>query len=255
MARLARPCAPGGARRQRRRPLEGPIEHRRRVRRPRRRARSRSASSARDLPAGEDEVLRSARADQARQPLRAAPSRDDAEQDLRLAEPGLLAGDAEVARQRQLAAAAERVAGDRRDRGSRDGGHRVQRHAEQLTDQLGLGAGDHLVGCLRRNSEISAPAAKIRSPPVTTTAPGGSSRKPSATAVQLAEHRRRQRVDLGVVEAHDGHTVVAPFEVDETATWPGTLSAGRVEEPFGRRPRIEPAGLHLGRQLLERGAT
>ena len=83
------------------------------------------------------------------EPLRAAPSRDDAEQDLRLAEPGLLAGDAEVARQRQLAAAAEREAGDRRDGGSRDVGHRVQRPEEQLTDQLGLGAGDHLVGCLR----------------------------------------------------------------------------------------------------------
>jgi hypothetical protein len=37
---------------------------------------------------------------------------DDAEQDLRLTELGVVTGDAEVAAQRELAAAAERVAGD-----------------------------------------------------------------------------------------------------------------------------------------------
>ena len=53
--------------------------------------------------------------DQAGQPLGAAGAGDDAEQDLRLAEHGVLGGEADVGAQRELAAAAERVAGDRRD--------------------------------------------------------------------------------------------------------------------------------------------
>ena len=136
------------------------------------------------LPAGEDQVLGSARADQAGQPLRAAAARDDAEQDLGLAEPGLLAGDAEVAGQRQLATAAEREAGDRRDGGPRDVGHRVERPEEKLPMSSASARVITSSGAsAERNSEISAPAAKMRSPPVTTTAPGGSSRSPSATAV------------------------------------------------------------------------
>ena len=65
-----------------------------------------------DLAAGDAQLLGPARADQPGQALRAAAAGDDAEQDLRLAEHGPLAGDAVVAGQRQLAAAAERVAAD-----------------------------------------------------------------------------------------------------------------------------------------------
>ena len=72
------------------------------------------------LPTGDDEVLGPGRPDEAGQPLRAAPAGDDAEQDLGLAEHGLLRGDPVVAGQGQLAAAAERVA--RRPRRSRSGG-------------------------------------------------------------------------------------------------------------------------------------
>ena len=68
-----------------------------------------------DEPAGEDHVLRPARTDQPGQPLGAAGARDDAEQDLGLAEHRVVGGDPDVGAQRQLAAAAERVAGDRRD--------------------------------------------------------------------------------------------------------------------------------------------
>ena len=85
-----------------------------------------SASVGADLAAGEDEVLGPGRADEAGQALRAAAAGDDAEQDLRLAELGLLAGDPEVAGQGQLAAAAEGEAADAR-RSWRGGcGHRVE---------------------------------------------------------------------------------------------------------------------------------
>ena len=56
------------------------------------------------------------------------------EQDLGLTEAGLLAGDAEVAGQGQLAAAAEGEAGDGRDGGPRDVGHRVEGAEEELPD-------------------------------------------------------------------------------------------------------------------------
>ena len=65
------------------------------------------------------------------------------------------------------------------------------------------------------NSEMSAPAAKIRSPPVTTTAPGGSACRSSATAFSWREQRGRQRVDLRVVERDDGDAVVTSFDVDQ----------------------------------------
>ena len=62
----------------------------------------------------------------ARQTLRAAAAGDDAEQDLRLAEHGLVRDDAVVAGQRQLAPAAERVAADGGDHEARDRGDRVE---------------------------------------------------------------------------------------------------------------------------------
>ena len=80
-----------------------------------------------DEPAGEDQVLGPARADQAGQPLGAAGARDDAEQHLGLAERGVVGGDPDVGAQRELAAAAERVAGDRRDDGLGDPGDRGDR--------------------------------------------------------------------------------------------------------------------------------
>jgi hypothetical protein len=65
-------------------------------------------------------------ADQSDESLRAAPAGDDAEVDLRLPDDGPLARDPEVAGERELTAAAERVAVYRRDdgRGKRlDGVH------------------------------------------------------------------------------------------------------------------------------------
>src|SRR5947208_127538 len=64
---------------------------------------------------GQAQVHRLRLAGEARQPLRAAEARHDAEVDLGLAEPGVVRGDDDVALHGQLVAAAERVAGDRRD--------------------------------------------------------------------------------------------------------------------------------------------
>ena len=91
-----------------------------------------------DLAAREDQVLRPRRPDEAGQPLRAAAAGDDAEQHLGLAEPGRRAAHAQVAGQRQLAAAAEGEAGDRGDRGPRDGGDGVEGAAEGAADDAGL---------------------------------------------------------------------------------------------------------------------
>ena len=65
------------------------------------------------------------------------------------------------------------------------------------------------------NSLMSAPAAKMRSPPVTTTAPGGSAVSASAWARSSPHEGARQGVDLRVVEGEDGHAVVASFESDQ----------------------------------------
>ena len=70
-----------------------------------------------DHRAGEQQLERPAPSHQPRKPHGAAVARPDAELDLGLAEPGGLAGDAKVARHRQLAAAAEREAVDGGDDG------------------------------------------------------------------------------------------------------------------------------------------
>ncbi len=100
--------------------------------------------------AGEHELHRSLLAEHPRQALGATAAGDDSEVDLRLAELGALGGDDHVAGERQLAAAAQRVAGDggdhrRLDRGEAapEGGGRVaQRLGEAaLRHRLDVGAG------------------------------------------------------------------------------------------------------------------
>ncbi len=68
-----------------------------------------------DHVAGEDQLLGLGDADTADQPLGTAEARDHAQADLGLAELGAARGVDEVTRQRQLAAAAEGEAVDRRD--------------------------------------------------------------------------------------------------------------------------------------------
>ena len=66
-------------------------------------------------PAGQAHLHRLGLADRAGEPLRSAHAGADAELDLGLAELGGVGGEDEVAHHRHLAAAAERIAGDRRD--------------------------------------------------------------------------------------------------------------------------------------------
>ena len=132
------------------------------------------------LTAGEAHLLRPADADGARQPLRAAAAGDDAEQDLRLTEHGLLRGDPVVAGQRQLAAATERVAAHRGDHEPRDRGDASSASWNPAVI-VAASSGPP-------NSEMSAPAAKIRSPPVITTRTGriGGQRRRRRRAVRRA---------------------------------------------------------------------
>src|SRR5439155_4096132 len=71
-----------------------------------------------DDVAGQHEVLGPSETDDARQPLRRAGAGYDAEPELWLPERRGLRRDADVARERQLAPAAERVPVDRGDRGA-----------------------------------------------------------------------------------------------------------------------------------------
>ena len=91
------------------------------------------------LPAGDAQLLGPARTDEAGEALRPAAARNDAEEDLRLAEHGALAGDPVVARERQLAAAAEGVAADGGDHEAVEGGDGVVRGVEPVGDGAGLG--------------------------------------------------------------------------------------------------------------------
>src|SRR6185295_3848927 len=67
------------------------------------------------LTAAPAQLLGARRSDETREPLRAARARERAEQDLGLADTGVLRADAEVARERELASASERVAAHRGD--------------------------------------------------------------------------------------------------------------------------------------------
>ena len=138
--------------------------------------------------------------DEPRQALRAAAAGDDAEQDLRLAEHGPLAGDAVVARQRQLAPAAERVAADRGDDEPRDRGDGVERGVEAGGDRLGLA----------RPAELADVGAG-REDPLATGDHDGAGRVGGQVVgrrAQLGEQLLRQRVHLRVVQRDDGNAVV-----------------------------------------------
>ena len=115
-----------------------------------------------DHLAGEEELQRASLADEARQPLRPAVARAEAELHLGLSELRRVGGDADVARHRQLAAAAEREAVDRGDRPawatSRTGGRRAGRARARALRLRSASA--------RRARAMSAPATNARPAPV-----------------------------------------------------------------------------------------
>jgi hypothetical protein len=142
--------------------------------------------------AGEDELHRARLADEAREPLRAAPARDHAQRDLGLPEHRRRRGEHDVARERELAPAAERVAGHGRD-------ERLARAREvrPALDEVGpVRLRDCVArewGCVRGEcgvrvqvrsciSLMSAPAANARSLPVMTIAPTAASASAATTA-------------------------------------------------------------------------
>lgn len=153
----------------------------------------------------EDEVLGSCRADQARQSLGAAPAGEDAQQDLRLAEPGPLRGDAKVTGQGELAPAAQGIAVDGGDGGPGHVGQRAQRAEEKPTQPrrvvravqlVDVGPGrEHTIRAGDHHGARGVVGERLRG------------------ETQLLQNGAGQRVHRRVVEAYDGHAVVAPLDV------------------------------------------
>ena len=99
--------------------------------------------------AGQDQVHRLGLADRARQPLRAADAGNDAELDLGLAELRVVGGDDDVAHHRELAAAAEREARDRRD-------HRLAHPRDAIPVRREVALEDVDVGLVRHLLDVGA---------------------------------------------------------------------------------------------------
>ena len=87
------------------------------------------------MPAGEDQLLGDAEAADACESLRAAPAGNDSEVDLGLAELRARRGVTDVARERELAPAAERETVDRRDRRLR---HRLEQASGLVPERAPL---------------------------------------------------------------------------------------------------------------------
>src|SRR5580698_4075725 len=99
------------------------------------------------------------------------------------------------------------------------------------------------------NSEISAPAAKIRSPPHTTTAPGGSSANDSTAAANSSSKPTDSALALG----RSRRTKATPSGCRVTVmnAIRATLRAGdAVHDLLRRRPRIDRPPYHRAHQLL-----
>ena len=173
------------------------------------------------LTAGEAQLLGAAGAHQAGEALRAAASGDRPEQHLGLAVHGPLAGDAVVARQRQLAATTECVAGHRGDDEPRDRGDRVERGVEALGDRTRL-LGTAELGDVGACGEDPFAARHDH-------CAGWVGGQVVGDLLQRTEHRLRQGVHLAVVQCDDGDAVLAAFEQDE---W----IAHRTIMLRGRRP-------------------
>ena len=159
------------------------------------------------LTPGQAELLRPAGPDRSGQTLRTAATGDDAEQDLGLAEHGLLRHDAVVAGQRQFASAAECVATDRGDDEAGQRGDRIQRVVEPGGDGGRLVGPAELGDVGARGEDPLAARHHHRAGRV-----GG---QRLCSRPQFGEQRRRQRVDLAVGQGDDGHAVVASFEGEQ----------------------------------------
>src|SRR5262245_45187460 len=109
------------------------------------------------------------------------------------------------------------------------------------------------------NSEMSAPAANTRSPPVITTAPGGFACRSSATAFSCVSKADDSALTFGLSSV----TTATPSPRRSTRTSTGSSamrpesrrgSVERVEQTLGGRPRVGAAGEHVAVELLVRRA-
>ena len=209
-------------------------------------------------PAGEAQVHRLGFADRPRQPLRAADAGDGAERDLRLAEFRGVGGDDDVAHHRQFAAAAERIAADRRDRRLAASATRSPPIAVKSLENMSM----KLFGCI---SLMSAPAAKAFSLPVSRMHPIlSSASRSSIGGGDLPEHAERQRIEhFRAVQRDDADRALAfDNDVFERAHAPprwlifaGNVPAGGVGFKWHdlKRTRLAACGLEaLSRTHLQR---
>ena len=152
--------------------------------------------------------------DQPAQPLGAAGAGDDPEQHLGLAELGVLGGEPDVGGQRQLAAAAERVAGDRGDHRLGDPRHRGHRglHRRPSRDHVGVGQLGHLLDVVARGEDLLAAVQRRRRA-------RRRARSPPRRLAQLGLDLEADRVHLRPVEA-DGADTVGHVETHELTHGP-----------------------------------
>ena len=109
--------------------------------------------------------------------------------------------------ERDLAPASESDSRDRGDHHPRDRRNRVERRDEVATDDR----------CLEGPPELGDVCAR-REDPITSRDDNRAGRvgvQLVGRRLQLGEQSGQQRVDLRVVERHDGDTVVTPFDVDQ----------------------------------------
>ena len=202
-----------------------------------------------DLAAREAQLLGPARPDEAGQALRPAAAGDDPEQDLGLPEDGPRPGDAVVAGQRQLAAAAERVAGDGGDHEPRDRGDRVEGVVEAGRDRAGLvgpaelgdvGAGgeDPLAARDRRRRRAGRRSARRRPRAARrSNAPDSALTFPFARVTTATPSSRRSRVRSSAMAA------VSPIPVLSFTTGPiGPVLKDRTGD-FRSAPAAAPMGV------------
>jgi hypothetical protein len=159
-----------------------------------------------------DDVLGPTDADQTRKALRAAGPRDHAQEDLGLAQLGVLGGDAEVARHRQLTPAAERVAVDRRD------GH-LRQPLEPREDVLEVPDPlEHRDGILRGHLlDVRSCREDLLSSPHDHGAHVVVRLGRCNSVIDLRRDLPVERVHLRTVEADGAHAVAAHLEVHEFA--------------------------------------
>src|SRR5579875_45268 len=120
-----------------------------------------------DRATGEDHVKRAATADQPRQPHRAPVDQRNAEAPAEDAEHGPALGDPQIAPQRKLQSARDRVAGDRRDHGLGEPHPRRSHRPVAVTrDAVSVRAADGVQVGARAEGAARAPEHRNRRPPV-----------------------------------------------------------------------------------------